>query len=154
LKDDGDNAEPAASSLAALNLLRLAAMTDDNALRDRATRTLASFAPKLDRYPASLPMMLVALDFSLARPRQVVLAGDPSSPEMATLLREVNRPYQPNRVVLFADAGPGQQFLAARLPFLKDVRPVQGKPTAYVCENYACQLPTSDPIELRKQLSR
>jgi uncharacterized protein YyaL (SSP411 family) len=154
LKEEGDNVEPAASSVAALNLLRLAAITDDKALREAASRTLAGYAVRLDRFPASLPQLLVALDFSLAKPRQIVLAGDPSSPAMALMLREVYAPYLANRVVLFADGGAGQQFLQGRLPFLKDVTAVGGRPTAYVCENYACQLPTSDLAVLRKLLSK
>jgi uncharacterized protein len=63
-------------------------------------------------------------------------------------------PYLANRVILHADAGPSQRFLAQTLPFLKDVTPLKGQATAYVCENYACQLPTSDLSVLAKLLAR
>jgi uncharacterized protein YyaL (SSP411 family) len=154
LKEDGDNVEPAASSVAALNLLRLAAMTDDKRFRDEASRTLAGFAARLDKYPASLPQLLVALDFSLAKPRQIVIAGDTHSPGFAAMLGEVYTPYLADRVILYADGGAGQQFLQERLPFIKDVSPLQNQATAYVCENYACQLPTHDLATLRKLLSK
>jgi uncharacterized protein YyaL (SSP411 family) len=154
LKEDGDNVEPAASSVAALNLLRMAAMTDNKALREAATRTLTGFAGRLDKYPASLPQLLVALDFSLAKPRQIVIAGDAKSTGFAAMLREVYTPYVANRVILYADGGASQQFLQERLPFIKDVSPLQNQATAYVCENYACQLPTHDLATLRKLLSK
>ncbi len=154
LKEDGDNVEPAASSIAALNLLRLAAMTDDKKFREEASSTLAGFAGRLDKYPASLPQLLVALDFSLAKPRQIVIAGDANSPGFAAMMREVYTPYLANRVILYAEGGAGQQFLQERLPFIKDVSPLQNQATAYVCENYACQLPTHDLATLRKLLSK
>lgn len=152
LKDDADNVEPATSSVAALNLLRLAAMTDDKRLRESAQRTLGAFAERLEKYPASLPQLLVALGFSLAKPKQIVLAGDVASPAMAAMVREVYGPYLPNRVIMYADGAAGQKFLAQHLDFIKDVAPLKGVPTAYVCENYACQLPTSELAVLRKLL--
>ena len=152
LKEEADNVEPAASSIAALNLLRLAAMTDVKPMRQSAQRTLATFAQRLEKYPASLPQLLVALDFSLAKPKQIVLAGDLGSPAMAAMVREVYTPYLPDRVILYADGAAGQKFLAEHLDFIKDIAPLKNAPTAYVCENYACQLPTSDLNVLRKLL--
>jgi uncharacterized protein len=154
LKEEADNVEPAASSVAALNLLRLAAMTDDKPMRGSAERTLGAFAQRLEKYPASLPQLLVALDFSLAKPKQIVLAGGARSPAMAAMVREVYAPYLPNRVILYADGAAGQTFLAQHLEFIKEVAPLHDAPTAYVCENYACQLPTNDLTVLRKLLAK
>ena len=64
----------------------------------------------------------------------------------------VHRTYLPNKIVLLADGGEGQQVLGSYLEFLKDMKPIAGKATAFVCENYTCQLPTADPERLRQQL--
>jgi uncharacterized protein YyaL (SSP411 family) len=152
LKEEADNVEPAASSVAALNLLRLAAIMDDKPMRETAEATLGAFAQRLEKYPASLPQLLVALDFSLAKPKQIVLAGDVTTPAMRAMILEVYTPYLPNRVILFADGASGQAFFRQHMDFFKDVRPLHDQPTAYVCENYACQLPTSDVAVLRKLL--
>ena len=64
----------------------------------------------------------------------------------------VNEQFIPNRVLLLADEGEGQEWLGARREFLKTVTPIEGKPTAYVCVDFSCQLPTSDPDQLRELL--
>jgi uncharacterized protein YyaL (SSP411 family) len=152
LKDDSDNVEPSGNSVAARNLLRLAQMTDDKKLADRADKTINLYAGTLQRAPSAMPRMLVAIDFHLDKPKQIVLAGDPAAAETRELLETVYRGFLPNRVILGADQGPGQSFLAQRLDFIRDIKPIAGKATAYVCENYACQRPTSDISELEKQL--
>src|SRR5207247_4126517 len=71
MKDDNDGAEPAASSIAALNLLRLSQVRDDPQLTERARKTIDAFAATLSHFPSAMPQMLVALDFS-SKPRQIV----------------------------------------------------------------------------------
>ena len=91
-----------------------------------------------------MPQMLVALDFHLDKPKQIIIAGDQQKADTKSLLREVHNRYIPNKVILLADGGDGQRFLGQSLPFLKEMKRLGGKATAYICENYACQLPTSD----------
>jgi uncharacterized protein YyaL (SSP411 family) len=153
LKEDSDNVEPAGNSVAAKNLLRLAQMTDDKKLTDRAERTTKLYAGTLQRSPAAMPRMLVAIDFHLDKPKQIVLAGDPAAADTRAMLEAIYKPFLPNRVILPADQSAGQAFLATRLEFIRDIKPLGGKATAYVCENYACQRPTSDISELARQLT-
>ena len=69
------------------------------------------------------------------------------------LLRVVHQRFIPNKILLLADGGPGQASLGRSLEFLKTVKPLGGKPTAYICENYVCQLPTPDPEQVAKLLA-
>ncbi|HZJ16141.1 MAG TPA: hypothetical protein VFD27_13895, partial [Chthoniobacteraceae bacterium] len=62
--------------------------------------------------------------------------------------------YLPNAIILLADGGPGQQWLGERLEFLKTVAPIDGQSAAFVCENFVCQLPTSDVAKLRELLAK
>ena len=84
-------------------------------LRGRAGKTIAAFAGSLNHYPSALPQMLVALDFSLTKPKQVIIAGKPDATDTRELLQETRRHYLPNTVVLLADGGEGQKFLAGKL---------------------------------------
>ena len=154
LKEDSDNAEPAPSSIAALNLLRLGQMRDAKELRGRAGKTISAFAGSLNHYPSALPQMLVALDFSLTKPKQVIIAGKPDATDTRELLQETRRHYLPNTVVLLADGGEGQKFLAGKLEEMKEMKPVDGKAAAYVCENFTCKAPVTSAEELRKLLTR
>ncbi len=153
-KDDYDGAEPAASSVAAMNLLRLAQITDSKELRERAEKTIRTSNDKLDKMPSALTQLLCAVDFSLAKPRQVVVAGAPGDAATKALLREAAGVYAPNQMVLLADGGKGQAWLGERAAFIKDMQPVDGKPAAYVCENYVCQKPVTEAGELRKLLAK
>src|SRR5438093_6092537 len=75
MKDDNDGAEPAASSAAALNLLRLSQIRDDKQMAERTRKTIDAFATTLSHFPSAMPQILVALDYSLSKPRQIVIAG-------------------------------------------------------------------------------
>ena len=154
LKEDDDNAEPAGNSVAAMNLLRLSQMTDDAALRERATKLFSAFAAQLSQSLAAMPEMLASIDFGTDKPRQIVLAGKPDSLETRAMLDQVYHRYLPNRILLLADGGEGQQFLASRLPFVATMKVADGRTTAYVCENYACNRPTNDAAKLGELLDR
>ena len=95
---------------------------------------------------------LVAADFSLAKPRQVVIAGKMGSPETEALAAEVHRHFVPNKILLLADGGKGQEYLGGQNQALRAMSPVNGKSAAYVCENFTCKTPTSEPKEVASQL--
>jgi uncharacterized protein YyaL (SSP411 family) len=144
MKDDNDSAEPAASSVAALNLLRLAQFRADAALEKRARRTIDSFAPTLSHFASAMPQMLVALDFSLTKPRQIVIAGKIADPAARALINEVRRHFLPNAVVMLVDGGEGQKYLGEKNEAIRAMSIVNGKPAAYVCENFTCKAPVTD----------
>lgn len=154
MKDDHDGAEPAASSLAVLNLVRLGRMLVDPARLDRAAKTMRAFASTWERAPQALPLMLAGLADYLGSHRQIVLAGDRESADFAALAREVRRHRRPGWVVLAADGAEGQKWLGRRLPALKDMAPVDGRAAAYVCRDFACQLPVTDAAQLAEMLAR
>ncbi len=154
MKEDYDGAEPSPNSIAAMNLLHLAQITSDSALHERAMKTIGAFADQLSRAPTALPQMLCAVDASLSKPRQIVIAGARDDAGTHALLREVHAHYIPNKLVLFADGGAGQKWLGERLEFIQTVAPIDGKSAAYVCENFVCQLPTTDAEKLRELLSK
>lgn len=140
-----DGAEPSPNSTAAMNLLRLAQFTDRAALRDAAKQTLSAFASRLQSVPEAVPALASALDFQLAQAKQILIAGDPSAPDTRELLRQVSVRFLPNKILLLADGGSGQQQLARWLPFVSGAHRMKGRATAYVCVNYICKLPTADP---------
>jgi len=154
MREDYDGAEPSPGSIATLNLLRLAQLTNDDTLRQRAERTLSAASQQLAQLPSAAPQMLCALDASLAKPRQIVIAGKRDAADTKALLREVHARLLPNKLVLLADGAEGQAWLGQKLEFIRTAAPIDGKAAAYVCENFVCQLPTSDPTKLRELLSK
>jgi uncharacterized protein YyaL (SSP411 family) len=147
VKEDYDGAEPSGNSVAVMNLLRLAQMTNRAAFRDSAERGLAAFASRLQLAPVAIPQMLTACEFLLGEPREIILAGRLDSAEMRALLHELNTRFVPSRVVLLVDSPEAQQALAAGIPSVESMRPLDGRASAYVCRNYTCQLPVSEPAK-------
>ncbi|MFZ9840034.1 MAG: thioredoxin domain-containing protein, partial [Opitutaceae bacterium] len=154
LKEDYDGAEPAPSSIAALNLLRLGALLGDGSgHRERGLRTIEAFRGRWERAPHAVPQLLCAFELGLESPRHVVLAGDPADPAFQALAAVVAETFGPRRSVLAADGGEGQRWLAARSPWLAEIRAPGGRPAAFLCEEQRCLPPVADPAALRDLLA-
>ena len=138
LKEDYDGAEPAGNSVAAGALLRLAGYAQNESYRHAATRILSGFASRLDQQSPTLPQMLCAWMYELAPKRQIVLAGPSPKP----FLEEIHKRFLPF-TLLFANPSDG---------ILGAMTPVDGNTAAYVCENYACQLPVTTVEQLASLL--
>jgi len=152
IKEDYDGAEPSPNSLAALNLARLAAILDDKAHAEQAQKLLTLFGKTLQDSPSAVPMLVTAADFLERGKQQIVLAGDKAAPEFQALLKVVQSRLLPNAVIFHADGGEGQAWLAKHNEALAEMKPVSGKPAAYVCQNYTCQAPVTEAAALEKML--
>jgi uncharacterized protein YyaL (SSP411 family) len=154
MKDDNDGAEPAASSVTALNLLRLSQLRDDKQMAKRASKTIDAFATTLSNFPSAMPQMLVALDFSLSKPRQIVIAGKKDAPETKALLKELHRHFLPKTILLLADGAEGQKYLGEKNEAIRTMSTVEGKSAAYVCENFTCKAPVTDSSKLAELVAK
>ncbi|MGC4074681.1 MAG: thioredoxin domain-containing protein [Nibricoccus sp.] len=154
LKDDYDGAEPAAGSVAAMNLLRLSVISmDGDVLRVRGIRTITALRGQWEKAPHALPQLLCAMELALEPPRQVVVAGDPDAADFRALAAVLQERTGARRSVLAADGGDGQRWLAERAAWLADMKKIDGKATAYVCEYFTCRPPVTTGTELRKVLA-
>src|SRR5688572_1879507 len=150
-KDFFDNATPSGNSVAAEVLLRLSLLTDNSEFQRRATTILRLTSDMMRRYASGFGRMLGALDFHLARHKELAVIGSPETGETRALVNEIWRPYLPNKVV--AQAAPDDTLPSSSIALLRDRPQLAGKSTVYVCENYTCQQPTTDFRELATQLN-
>jgi uncharacterized protein YyaL (SSP411 family) len=138
--------------VAVLNLLRLTQFTDRKDFRETAEKTLKFYAETMARQPRALPQMLTALQFALSQPKQVILVGNPASADMQAMVQEAHAHFLPTGIVMLLDPANTQKKMTRFLPFVNSLKAIEGKATAYVCVNYACQLPTNDLAVFRKIL--
>jgi len=101
-----------------------------------------------------MPQMVVALDFSLSKPRQIVIAGKKEAPETKALLREVRRHFLPKTILLLADRSDGQKYLGEKNEAIRTMSTVEGKSAAYVCENFTCKAPVTDSSKLAELVAK
>jgi len=154
MKEDYDGAEPSASSVSVSNLIVLAHLTGDDAFRERIDRTFGGAAARIASAGRSVPMMLAGLSAWHNGVQQVVLVGRGDDEAMKGLARVVAQTYLPFAVIVPVEPGPQQERLARLVPFIGAMSERDGRPTAYVCRDFTCQAPTSDPDELAAQLKR
>jgi uncharacterized protein YyaL (SSP411 family) len=141
-KEVGDHPIPSGNSSAAMGMLRLAALTGERRYEEAGTGVFALFANPAVQHPDAFAHMLCALDLHLSPSREVALVGDDLG-ELAAVVRE-----RPLFHLVLAGGPEGSE----QPPLLANRTTADGRPAAYVCENFSCQLPVTTPEELRKLL--
>jgi uncharacterized protein len=141
-KEVGDHPIPSGNSSAAMGLLRLAALTGERRYEEEAEGVFRLFAKPAVQHPDAFAHMLRALDFRLSPTREVALVGDELG-DLASVVRE-----HPLFHAVLAGGTEGTE----QPPLLAARTTVEGKPAAYVCENFTCQLPLAEPEKLRAEL--
>ena len=149
-KDLFDAATPSGNGAAAQILVTLSRYTDNRAWEALAVDTLKPLQEAMRRYPTGFASLLVAFETLYAPPREVVIFGERSDARTQALLAVLDAaPLPDTALALIEDA---VDPLVAWLPFTQARGPVDGQPTAYVCEGGACRLPVTTPEALREQL--
>ena len=116
-------------------------------------RSVAYFSSAIHDHPTMLPQMLCSWDQSQSKPQQVIISGQPGSEDTEIMLSTVFSAYEPGRVVLLAENGPNEVFLARYLPFVGDMDMIDEKATAYVCQDFTCEMPVNTIAQLKNLLS-
>jgi uncharacterized protein YyaL (SSP411 family) len=148
-QDTQDNATPSGSSLAVHALLLIAAYTGEGKYHDLAVNMLSPLQKMLAAYPLAFGSWLSGLDFALGNVKEIALLGDLETPAGEALLNTIWREYRPNLILAASKVSPDKHA-----PQLLQNRPlIDERPTVYVCQNFACQQPTTSQRELQEQLS-
>jgi len=143
-KEFYDNATPSGNSAAADVLLKLAKLTGDEKYERYAVTVLRLVAPQIKRYAQAFGRVLSAMEFHLNPIKEIVILGEKGN----ELERKVWREYLPNKIVVLAE---GRSETS--IPLLRERKMIDGKPTAYVCENFVCQKPVTTVEDLAIQIS-
>jgi uncharacterized protein YyaL (SSP411 family) len=152
MKDDYDGAEPSATSVAVGNLLVLAHLTGDARWQDRVTRTMQGAAARIEASGRSVPMLLAGLSAWHAGMQQVVIVGEAGDAAREEMERVTGTRFLPFAVVLPVTPGERQRRLGALAGFVGAMQALDGRPTAYVCRDFACRAPITDPSALSVHL--
>ncbi len=150
--DGYDGVEPSGNSAAAQAFLRLGAYTGDRSYQEDALRIFRYFAQHLERAGVSFGAMLQALHFFQAPPQEVVVAGTRGEAETEAMLALLQQEFHPHVVTTFLPVGE-EAAIARLIPLAEGRGTPDGKAIAYVCQNFACNLPVRTAAELKQQLS-
>ena len=156
-RDVFDNAQPCGGSVASDILLKLAVFTGNDDYAAKAAVPLRSLHEHMARSPGGTGHWLSALDFYISAVKEVAVVGPSENAATSELLDTVRRQFLPNKVLMGYDPSSLESTGRAGLnlggyPLLEGRGMVNGQPTAYVCQNYVCQLPVTEAGPLLAQL--
>jgi uncharacterized protein YyaL (SSP411 family) len=149
-KEAYDGAMPSGNSAAIWALIRLSRMTGRTELEDLASRCMNAFSRDINRSPTGFSMLLSAYSHAVGPSKEIVIARSPFDETTKEMLRSVRRSFLPNKVVLLKD----DEEIEEVAPFTRETVPLDGRTTAYVCEGWNCDIPTTDVEKLRISLRR
>ena len=154
LKDDYDGAEPSAGSVSVWNLSTLAHLSgpeEATGYRDLIDRTLYR-VPASAQLARVVPMMMAAASTRESGLPQLIVVGPRGANSTVALLRVFTESFFPGAVSVVVEPGAHQAAVAERLRWVETMHQVDGRPTAYLCQDFSCQAPVTDPEDLRAQL--
>jgi len=146
-----DGVEPSGNSAAAQAFLRLHACTGNAGFLENGLRILSAFSGHLQQAGPSFAALLQSLHMYRSGIREVVIVGTRGEPETENLLAVIRHEFHPNIATVFVPNGE-ESSIVSKIPLAQDRTALKGHATAYVCQNFACQLPVHTPEELRGQL--
>jgi uncharacterized protein YyaL (SSP411 family) len=150
-KEIYDGAVPSGNSVAMLNLLRLSRITGNAELEKKADQISKTFGKNVESIPSAHTMFMTALDFAIGPSYEIVIVGNPESEDTLRMVKELGKRFIPNKVVLLRPEG-DQPEITKIAEFTKTQKSLNGKATAYVCLNYLCQSPTTDPAKMLQMI--
>ncbi len=149
-----DGAVPSGNSTATAVLLRLAKLLDNRDYADKAETVLRSMGDEMRARPQAAMNLLCALDFRLQPTKEIAVAGGATDDQTRKFLDIIHGRFLPNKILALREPGTDESDAIDRfVPLLKGKQMIAGKTTVYVCENYACKAPVSDPAALERILT-
>ena len=143
-KEIYDGAVPSGNSVMMLNLQRLARLTGRTEFENHAEKIGRAFSDMIRQSPIAYTMLLCGLDFGTRQTSEIVVVGDRENADTQTMIHELHRRFLPNAVVLHRPANERNPEITKIAPFTAELSAIENKATAYVCRNFACELPTTD----------
>jgi len=149
-----DGAIPSGNSVAMLNLIRLGRLTATPEFEDRAHWIFRVFAETVRKMPSASALLLLGVDYGIGPSYEVVIVGDAASEDTRQMLQTLSTTFSPNHIVVFRPSTEASPEIVTLAPYVEPYVQLDGKATAYVCQNYICGLPTTNAGEMVELLQK
>ncbi|SHE77907.1 hypothetical protein SAMN05443144_103162 [Fodinibius roseus] len=151
-KEIYDGALPSSNSVAMMNLLRLGRLTGNTGWEEKADQINKLFASDIRKAPTGFGFALQSVDFTAFGSQEIIIAGPIDNDQTKNMLRPLHHRFLPRAVVLLND--PADEQIGEIAPFLSNFPVQKGLPTAYVCQNFSCEMPTTDPEKMLEMIEK
>ena len=147
-KPSFDGAIPSGNAVAAMNLLRLGRLTARQDIEEEGHKTFRAFAAEMGSNPAGFTHMISALDMAQHGTAEVIVAGDPDNVDTRRFILALQKSYLPTVTVVVINPEAPDPIIEELIPYASGMKMSDGKAAAYVCRDYSCLTPTTDPKEM------
>jgi uncharacterized protein YyaL (SSP411 family) len=148
IKESIDTALPSSNAVSMSNMIKLSRLTGIHIFENKAARISPLLSSRVKDSPLAFPMLLASLDLNLAPSQEVVIVGKADAPDTKKMLQALRKNYFPNVVVLFKPSGEEIPHINKYARFIEFMYAIDNKATAYVCTNFKCNFPTTDPAKM------
>jgi len=153
IKESIDTALPSSNSVAMNNLLKLSRLTGNHEFAVKADKIIRLMSSRVKENELAFPMLLTALESALSPSQELVIAGKKEAQDTRRMLEALRKNYFPNAVVLFKPADEKAPAINEYAAFVEFMNAIDNKATAYVCTDFKCNFPTTDPDKMLEELS-
>jgi uncharacterized protein YyaL (SSP411 family) len=158
--DPADGPSPSGTFAVAGALLSYSALTGSARHRAAAARALGPLPAISSRYPRAAGWGLAVAEAVVSGPAEIAVVGPRGDARTAALHRMALLAAPPGAVIALGEGaggagGEGAEHLGSGeqvIPLLTGREPIGGAPAAYVCREFACRMPVTDPELLRAEL--
>jgi len=144
IKEIYDGAIPSANSVTMYNLIRLARITGNTDLEQKAKQIGKTFSNQITKMPTGYTQMMASLDFAIGPSFEIVIVGNKDKKDTQKIIQNINSIYLPNKVVILKEPDLKDLLIEELVPFIKDYSQIKNQATIYVCKNQQCQLPITN----------
>jgi uncharacterized protein YyaL (SSP411 family) len=143
-KEIYDGAIPSANSISFYNFTRIARITGNIGLENKALELSKAFSNQVNKMPSGYTQMMIGLDFVIGPSYEIVIVGNKDNIDTKKIIQNLNSIYQPNKLVILKEPDLQNSLIGRLVPFIKDYSQIKNQATIYVCKNQQCQLPITD----------
>jgi uncharacterized protein YyaL (SSP411 family) len=143
---------PSSNSVSMFNLLKLNRLTGNHTFEEKAAKISSLLSSRVKDSPLAFPLLLAAHDLALAPSQEVVIVGRSDADDTKEMFRTLRKSYFPNAVVLFKPTGKANPQIMNYANYIEFMNAIDDKATAYVCTNFKCNFPTTDPAKMLNSL--
>lgn len=144
-KEFYDGAVPSGNSVMFSNLIKLFHITGNQKYKEFAELLNKTYKSSVEKVPISFGYFLSGLIFQLNNTKEILLVGEKENPLTKQMLKIINEDFNPNKVVICLDkSDPYYDKLLQTAEYLKNYKMINEKTTAYICENFECNLPVNN----------
>ncbi len=149
-KEIYDGAMPSGNSVFAMNLIKLARLTGQYQFEEYAQKMFKVFSSSVSQVPSGHTFLLCSHMFFKHPTKELVISGVNEQLDSESMIDVVREGFNPFALTLYyTDIYPE---LLRIVPIIQDYKPIDGKTAVYICENFTCQTPVTDPDVLRQSL--